>query len=108
MNSALNRRELFALLGRRFQRRAESPAEASVAVIQGRHCVALTSFCAACVERCPVAGAMKVTNGLPSVVADLCTGCGVCHDVCPAPTNAVLMIPRRRAPRVTATSASSL
>jgi len=102
MSSALNRRDLFALFARPFQRTSSSPPAATdpghvVAVIQGRRCVALTSFCAACVERCPVSGAMTVTNGLPSVVPDLCTGCGICHDVCPAPTNAVLLLPRRRA-----------
>jgi Na+-translocating ferredoxin:NAD+ oxidoreductase RNF subunit RnfB len=103
MSSSLNRRDLFALLGRPFQRNAEpSPTEAlptdAVAVIQGRRCIALTSFCAVCVERCPTPGAMKLTSGLPSVIPDVCTGCGICHEVCPAPTNAVLMLPRRRAP----------
>ena len=73
-----------------------------VAVIQGRHCLALTSFCAACVERCPVPGAMQVTRGMPAVVADVCTGCGICQNVCPAPTNAVLLLPRRKpAPTLT-------
>jgi Na+-translocating ferredoxin:NAD+ oxidoreductase RNF subunit RnfB len=125
MSSALNRRGLFALLGRPFRmdriadgapasslaydlrmtkadEDAGAPIEGSrvsaevVAVIQGRRCLALTSFCAACVERCPVPGAMHVTNGMPSVVPDVCTGCGICHEVCPAPTNAVLMLPRRK------------
>ena len=72
-----------------------------VAVIQGRFCLAYTSFCTVCVERCPVPNAMKVEKGIPMVVADACTGCGVCHDVCPAPTNAVLVLPRRRIPRFT-------
>jgi Na+-translocating ferredoxin:NAD+ oxidoreductase RNF subunit RnfB len=66
-----------------------------VAVIQGRRCVALTSFCAACAERCPVPGAMQVVNGMASVVPEACTGCGICQQVCPAPTNAVLLLPRR-------------
>jgi Na+-translocating ferredoxin:NAD+ oxidoreductase RNF subunit RnfB len=70
-----------------------------VAVIQGRFCLAYTSFCTVCAERCPVPGAMKVEQGIPMVVPDTCTGCGVCHDVCPAPTNAVLVIPRQRTPR---------
>ncbi|MBK8040780.1 MAG: 4Fe-4S binding protein [Verrucomicrobiaceae bacterium] len=68
---------------------------AKVAIVQGRFCIALTSFCSACVERCPVSGAMKKERGMPMVVADICTGCGICHDVCPAPRNAVLMLPRR-------------
>lgn len=66
---------------------------ARMAVIQGRFCIALTSFCTVCVERCPVPGALQVTRGMPSVVADKCTGCGVCFEVCPAPRKAVLMLP---------------
>ncbi|MGB0259110.1 MAG: 4Fe-4S binding protein [Coraliomargarita sp.] len=30
-------------------------------------------------------------RGIPRIVADLCTACGVCHDLCPAPTNAILL-----------------
>lgn len=104
MKAGLSRRDLFARLARAFQPPAPLPPAAPraastadrVAIIQGRHCLALTSFCAACVERCPVEGAMQVRNGMPMVVADLCTGCGICHRVCPAPTNAVLLMPRRR------------
>ncbi|HYG36210.1 MAG TPA: 4Fe-4S binding protein [Clostridia bacterium] len=102
MKSQLTRRDLFSLLVRPFQAPAEVPAqvltEPQVAVVQGRHCLALTSFCAACVERCPVPGAMKLSQGMPQVVADACTGCGICHQVCPAPVNAVLLLPRRRQP----------
>jgi Na+-translocating ferredoxin:NAD+ oxidoreductase RNF subunit RnfB len=100
MTSRFTRRELFSLFARPFQQPAADAAPpaglAKVAVIQGRHCVALTSFCASCVERCPVPDAMQVTRGMPMVVADACTGCGICHAVCPAPVNAVLMLPRRR------------
>ncbi|MFO1514467.1 MAG: hypothetical protein U1F83_16425 [Verrucomicrobiota bacterium] len=103
MNAQLSRRDLFARFVRPLQ--ATKPAATSVAameqvaIIQGRHCVGLTSFCAACVERCPVAGAMIVQNGMPQVVAAVCTGCGICQQVCPAPTNAVLMLPRQRSTR---------
>ena len=58
-----------------------------------RFCLALTSFCSACLERCPVPGAMRSERGLPWVIADTCTGCGVCQEVCPAPRNAVLLLP---------------
>jgi Pyruvate/2-oxoacid:ferredoxin oxidoreductase delta subunit len=65
----------------------------AVAVIQGRHCLAYRSLsCSSCVERCPQPGAIAVDHGIPRVVAGQCTGCAICHDVCPAPTNAVLMI----------------
>ena len=101
MNAPLSRRDLFARLVRPLQPAKPATtavaAPEQVAIIQGRHCLALTSFCAACVERCPVAGAMAVQDGMPQVVADVCTGCGICQQVCPAPTNAVLLLPGRRA-----------
>lgn len=110
MNDELSRRGFFAAFRRPLGRtrgpaaakvieaeEAAAPA-AMVAVVQGRHCLALTSFCSACVERCPVPGAMKKERGLPMVVADACTGCGVCQEVCPAPRNAVLIRTRRRIP----------
>jgi Na+-translocating ferredoxin:NAD+ oxidoreductase RNF subunit RnfB len=115
MSSGLSRRGLFSLFGRSLGAPAKaavqsvsSPAapappaadpQPKVAIIQGRFCLAYTSFCTVCSERCPVPGAMKVENGIPMVVAGACTGCGVCHEVCPAPRNAVLMLPRQRASR---------
>lgn len=114
MKSRLNRRGLFTLLARPFQQRnvGFKPAVSShgigaerqengatpnqtVAIIQGRHCLALTSFCSVCLERCPVPGALRLVNGMPMVVPDACTGCAVCRQVCPAPTNAVLLLPRQ-------------
>ncbi len=77
---------------------AGNSASALTAIIQGRFCFALTSFCSVCTERCPVPGAMKKERGLPMVVPDVCTGCGICQEVCPAPRNAVLMMTRRTAP----------
>lgn len=106
MSAAVSRRGFFSAFAKTFQKKAvatrpvepaaggEAVAARSV-IIQGRFCIALTSFCAACVERCPVPGAMSRDRGLPMVNADVCTGCGICHDVCPAPRNAVLMLPRR-------------
>jgi Na+-translocating ferredoxin:NAD+ oxidoreductase RNF subunit RnfB len=118
MSSGLSRRGLFSLFGRPLRSVVDTgkavaggvagqnnfptsaaEAQAKVAIIQGRYCLAYTSFCTVCAERCPVPGAMKVEQGIPMVVADTCTGCGICHDVCPAPTNAVLVLPRRRNPR---------
>lgn len=71
------------------------PEAHQVAVIQGRRCLAYRSlFCSTCVERCPVEGAIVVKQGIPRIVASACTGCGECRQVCPAPENAVLMIPK--------------
>lgn len=49
--------------------------------------------CTVCVERCPVDGAIAVADGQPTVDENLCTGCGVCRYVCPAPENAILLMP---------------
>ena len=46
-------------------------------------------------DQCPVSGALVMDAGLPIVIADACNGCTVCQQVCPAPVNAVLVIPRR-------------
>jgi len=114
MSASVSRRGFFSALSRPFAKAADSPCSLPVlkvtdcapeassvprtAIIQGRFCIALTSFCSVCTERCPVPGAMTKERGLPMVVPDACTGCGVCHDVCPAPRNAVLMMPRRISP----------
>ena len=106
MSTSVSRRGFFTAFAKSFQNKAVAPTrpvEPTVAdddtpraaIIQGRFCIALTSFCATCVERCPVPGAMSRDRGMPMVHADVCTGCGICHDVCPAPRNAVLMMPRR-------------
>jgi len=52
------------------------------------------STCSSCHERCPVPGAISLVGPRPTVVPELCTGCGLCAHVCPAPRNAVIMVPR--------------
>ena len=49
--------------------------------------------CTLCSERCPVPGAIEVSDGRPRVIEELCSGCGVCRYVCPAPDNAILLMP---------------
>ena len=127
MSAGLSRRHLFSIVGRTFRATVDTalkpvektasvsttPSSATeaiskVAVIQGRFCLAYSSFCTVCSERCPVPGAMKVEKGIPMIVADVCTGCGVCHEVCPAPINAVLLVPRRRSPRIAVPPSASV
>ena len=52
--------------------------------------------CTTCVERCPSPGALVIESGRPQVIADRCTGCGVCQHVCPAANNAIVMVPALR------------
>ncbi len=49
--------------------------------------------CTVCSERCPVPDAISVEAGKPTVSESACTGCGVCRYVCPAPENAILLMP---------------
>lgn len=58
----------------------------------------LGSPCSVCVERCPVPGAISLAGNVPQVNEALCTGCGQCQHVCPAPENAILMLPSTRRP----------
>ena len=113
MSSGFSRRGLFSLFARPLKATGDAaktvgstlggkgptPAPASsvpmVAVIQGRHCTALEDYCSLCVERCPEPGALHASQIIPMVVPEVCTGCGICQQVCPAPENAVLMLPRR-------------
>lgn len=80
------------------RRQPEAPVPAiGVARIATVDCLAHQgSTCTTCSERCPVEGAIILTRGRPQIAADLCTGCGNCHHVCPAPRNAVLVMPRNR------------
>lgn len=52
------------------------------------------SACSVCRERCPEEGAILVTAGRPTVVAERCTGCGACVAACPAPVNGFDIVPR--------------
>lgn len=62
--------------------------------IQEQTCLAYQgSFCSVCDERCPVEGALIVENGKPRIDETVCTGCGVCQHVCPAPQNAIVIMP---------------
>jgi len=106
--SAISRRDLFrSMFGRRPQH-VEPPVEETIrqipaadeipplALILDRFCLAYQgSFCSVCSERCPADGAITVEQGKPRVNPDFCTGCKICHDICPAPKNAVFLVARK-------------
>jgi MauM/NapG family ferredoxin protein len=74
--------------------RSEAPAALGSARVQPLDCLnRLSSTCNACIEHCPVPGALAFAGDVPAVNESLCTGCGICQHVCPAPQNAILMLP---------------
>jgi Fe-S-cluster-containing hydrogenase component 2 len=54
----------------------------------------LGTICTSCVERCPAAGAIVMTEGIPAIDGSKCTGCGDCVVACPAPHTAIVLGPR--------------
>lgn len=63
-----------------------------------------STTCTVCSERCPVEAAIQVADGKPTVDEQVCTGCGVCRYVCPAPENAILLMPTFLRPPITVPS----
>jgi len=80
------------------QRQPDTPLPAmGTARIDPYSCLAHQgTTCSACREQCPVPGAIRIEAGRPTVVTEVCTGCGVCAYVCPAPRNAVAIVPSPR------------
>ncbi|MCO4763843.1 MAG: hypothetical protein KC502_20185 [Myxococcales bacterium] len=54
--------------------------------------------CTTCRERCPVPGAIVFRAGKPEVQDKLCVGCGQCVYTCPAPGQAIAVLPLRDRP----------
>jgi ferredoxin-type protein NapG len=75
------------------------PLKMADAVIQEPDCLAhQDTFCTVCLEHCPVEGALTFEYNVPIIHQETCTGCGVCQHVCPAPVNAILILPLRDRP----------
>lgn len=104
--SAISRRDLFRSMFGRKPEPVQSTAEKAtpldtppLALILDRFCLAYQgSFCSVCSERCPEPGAITTESGKPRIDPDICTGCKICHDVCPAPKNAVFLVDRKPRP----------
>ncbi|QQL44858.1 4Fe-4S binding protein [Sulfuriroseicoccus oceanibius] len=72
---------------------AGSPAVVAE-VIEARCLAYHHSPCSTCYERCPQPGAIHVTQGMPTIDPEACTGCEICIDLCPAPIKAIHRVPR--------------
>jgi ferredoxin-type protein NapG len=79
--------------------RSALPKTMATARIEQFNCLAWQgSFCTVCSEQCPVTDAIALETGKPRIVENVCTGCGVCQHVCPAPQNAILLMPLSNRP----------
>ena len=67
---------------------------------------AMGTQCTVCQERCPVDSAIVFAGGLPVISSELCVGCGSCHFSCPAPTNAIAIMPNDQRVYVSQTGTS--
>jgi MauM/NapG family ferredoxin protein len=76
------------------------PKRMATARIETFSCLAWQgSFCTICSEQCPVPDAIVLeAGGKPRIVDEVCTGCGVCQYICPAPENAILLLPLAERP----------
>lgn len=73
---------------------AELGLQMGTAKIKQLHCLAYNgTICTVCSEQCPVEGAIGLKQGRPIINEQICTGCGVCQYVCPAPYNAIAILP---------------
>lgn len=75
-----------------------------LAVINEETCLAYKDhYCDACVSVCPVQPrAIALLNGKPSMVPDLCIGCGLCEQFCPTwPKSVIVQNDAREAYHVT-------
>ncbi len=71
-----------------------NPPIMGTAFITAQLCLAYQQTpCSVCSQHCPVEDVIRVDDGKPAITQDNCTGCGVCRQVCPAPENAILLMP---------------
>ena len=77
-----------------------APLKMADAQVKRPDCLAhMGQACSVCVGHCPVPGAISLVDAKPVIDADRCTGCGVCHFVCPAPNKAIMILPLRDRPK---------
>ncbi len=75
------------------------PVKMATARIIKPSCLAYRgTACDECVKACPVDGAIELRGGVPVIHENTCTGCGLCQQVCPAPRNAIAVVPVGKRP----------
>ncbi len=68
-----------------------APHDDQVAVGYNEQCLAKNSGCFACMERCEFDAIKRIPGVGIRINSQLCTGCGICHYVCPVTPKAVRM-----------------
>lgn len=68
-----------------------TPKEEQVAAAHNGHCLARSSGCFACIERCGSSAIKLIPGAGIRINSRLCTGCGTCEYVCPVTPKAVRM-----------------
>lgn len=62
----------------------ETTEKVGMAIVQKDRCIAYFDGCCECEEACPFDAISLDGQGHPVVDAELCNGCGVCENICPA------------------------
>jgi ferredoxin-type protein NapG len=67
-----------------------------IAVLDVERCVAWHGqACDACHQACPMPNTIVIeADGRVRVVAETCTGCGLCQHVCPTEPESIRVVPR--------------
>ena len=65
------------------------PDSNQVATADNQHCLAKNCGCYACMERCEAGAIMLIPGTGIRINEELCTGCGICHYICPVTPKAV-------------------
>lgn len=75
------------------------PFKLATAKLIERACISSADKpCTICRDECPIDGVIELVEGRPVIDTVACTGCGICQYVCPAPHNAIMILPHMDRP----------
>ncbi|MDD2272048.1 MAG: 4Fe-4S binding protein [Desulfuromonadaceae bacterium] len=74
------------------------PDENLLATADNQHCLAKNCGCFSCVDRCESGAIMLIPGTGIRIDEKLCSGCGICHYICPVTPKAVRLQARATQP----------